>query len=74
MSNTWIILPIVFQLASAVLLLFFWSYIKVQKILSITLSLIGLGTSLWLFTSVYDDGILVMQSGNWSAPFGISFV
>ncbi|TVP49786.1 MAG: Na+/H+ antiporter subunit D, partial [Mongoliibacter sp.] len=42
--------------------------------LSITLSLIGLGTSLWLFTSVYDNGILVMQSGNWSAPFGISFV
>lgn len=74
MTSNWIILPIIFQLASAVLLLFFWSYTKVQKILSILFSFVGLGISIWLFSTVYESGILVTQSGNWSAPFGISFV
>lgn len=74
MSNIWIVLPILFQLTSAVLLLFFWSFIRVQKVLSAVLSLVGLGISLWLFMEVYNNGLLVTQSGNWSAPFGISFV
>ncbi|WP_373496745.1 proton-conducting transporter membrane subunit [Aquiflexum sp.] len=74
MSNIWIISPIIFQLASAVVLLFLWSFTKVQKILSLLLTLFGLGIAIWIFILVYHQGIQVTQAGNWSAPFGITFV
>ena len=74
MSNIWIISPVIFQLASAVLLLFFWGYTKIQKVLSILLTLSGLGLAIWLFTLVYQQGIQVTQAGDWAAPFGITFV
>ncbi len=74
MSNPYIVLPIIFQLASAVVLLFFWNKTNTQKVLSILLSGVNLGIGLWLFTTVYSDGILVTQAGNWQAPFGITFV
>lgn len=74
MSNIWIVSPILFQLASAVMLLFFWSHTKIQKTLSILLSLINLGIAVMLFTLVYQNGIQVTQAGNWQAPFGITFV
>ncbi|MDX5478123.1 MAG: Na+/H+ antiporter subunit D, partial [Cyclobacteriaceae bacterium] len=74
MSNIWIVSPILFQLASAVTLLFFWSNTKIQKTLSILLSLINLGIVVTLFTLVLQNGIQVTQAGNWQAPFGITFV
>lgn len=74
MTNPYIISPIVFQMAVAVVLLFFWSHVRVQKILSIIFSIIGLGISTWLFLLNWNDGIQVTQAGNWSAPFGITFV
>ncbi|EOZ98466.1 Na(+) H(+) antiporter subunit D [Indibacter alkaliphilus LW1] len=74
MNNSWIVLPILFQLVSAVVLLLTWGNIKIQKIVSILLSAIGLGIGIWLFLLIYNHGIQVTQSGNWPAPFGITFV
>ncbi|MCH6201852.1 Na+/H+ antiporter subunit D [Aquiflexum sp. LQ15W] len=74
MSNSTIVLPIIFQFVAGTILLFFWRKISVQKVLSILFSTLGLGISVWLFLLVWEHGILVTQSGDWKAPFGISFV
>lgn len=74
MSNPYIILPIVFHMAAAVVLMFCWLQPRVQKLLSIVFSLIGLGISVWLFRLVWHEGFQVTQAGNWDAPFGISFI
>jgi multicomponent Na+:H+ antiporter subunit D len=74
MINPYIILPIVFQMAAAILLLFFWSQVKIQKTLSVLISLVSLAISSWLCWLNWHEGIQVTQAGNWSAPFGISFV
>ncbi|UJP64066.1 proton-conducting transporter transmembrane domain-containing protein [Mongoliitalea daihaiensis] len=73
MTNPFIILPIVFHMAAAMVLLFFWFHVKIQKILSMVFSCIGLAISSWLFILNWQDGIQVTQAGNWSAPFGITF-
>ena len=69
-----IVLPIIFQFIAGTILLFFWRKTTIQKILSILFSIIGLGISIWLFLLVWENGIMVTQSGDWKAPFGISFV
>jgi multicomponent Na+:H+ antiporter subunit D len=74
MTNIWIVLPIVFQFVVAMVLLFCWRNIRVQKIISMTGSAVGLGLGIWLFIHVWNDGIMVTQAGNWTAPFGITFV
>lgn len=74
MSNSMIVLPIIFQFIAGTILLFFWRKTTIQKILSILFSIIGLGISIWLFLLVWENGIMVTQSGDWKAPFGISFV
>ncbi|MGF1637814.1 MAG: proton-conducting transporter membrane subunit [Cyclobacteriaceae bacterium] len=74
MANNLIILPVVFQLFIAVLLLAFRQKIKTQRFLSILLSIVALGLSVWMFADVWRNGIITMQAGSWSAPFGISLV
>ncbi|MCL6261088.1 Na+/H+ antiporter subunit D [Aquiflexum sp. TKW24L] len=74
MSNSMIILPIIFQFVAGIILLFFWRKTTIQKVLSIIFSIIGLGISIWLFFLVWENGIMTTQSGDWKAPFGISFV
>lgn len=74
MSNSTIVLPIIFQFIAGTILLFFWQKTTIQKILSILFSIIGLGIGIWLFLLVWDTGIMTTQSGDWKAPFGISFV
>lgn len=74
MINNLIILPVIAQFFTAIILLFFWKNIFAQKILSFIGCLISIFIAASLFTTVYKGGILTMQAGNWSAPFGISFV
>ena len=74
MINNLIIIPIIFQLSLAILLLAFWRKVLTQKILSITGSVVAVIIATMLFHTVYDGGILTMQAGNWQAPFGITFV
>ncbi len=74
MTINLIILPVIFQLLLAIILLFFWKRILAQKIISITGSVIAVFIAVILFSKVYENGILTMQGGNWKAPIGISFV
>ena len=74
MINNLIIIPIVFQLVLAILLLAFWRKILIQKIISILGSVVAVIIAANLFHKVYRGDILTMQAGNWQSPFGITFV
>lgn len=74
MSSPFVVLPIIFQLFLAVLLMFCWTQINLQKLISIVGSLIAVIISVVLFVAVWNQGIYTTQAGNWVAPFGITFV
>lgn len=75
MENTqFILLPILLPLLSAVILMFLWSNPKLQRRLSVGLHALQLVAAIWLFTQVYEGQVLVLQAGNWMAPYGITFV
>jgi multicomponent Na+:H+ antiporter subunit D len=74
MNNPYILSPIILQLAAAVILMFFWYKPKIQKVLSIIFSIAALGVAGYLFSYIWNNGIMITQSGNWKAPFGITFV
>lgn len=74
MNNILVIAPILFQLFAGTVLLFFWSKVQVQKILSVLFSFLGLTLGIWLFKLTWTEGIQFTHAGNWEAPFGISFV
>ncbi|SEJ76851.1 multisubunit sodium/proton antiporter, MrpD subunit [Cyclobacterium xiamenense] len=74
MSNPYIVLPVLFQLFVAVILMFAWNRKNLQKLISVVGSLIALLISLALLIKVNQEGIQTMQAGGWIAPFGITFV
>lgn len=74
MTEQLILLPILSQAIIAVVLLFCWGRVRVQQFISIAGSALNLAFSGWLFMSVWQNGIASVQSGNWEAPFGITFV
>lgn len=74
MTDHYIILPILAQMFTAILLIFFWKKVRAQKIISIAGNLVILLIAVFLFIKVWDNGILTMQGGGWKAPFGITFV
>lgn len=74
MTNQLILLPILTQAVIAVVLLFCWGRVRVQKVITIVGSFINLAFAIWLFTSVWQNGMASVQAGNWQAPFGITFV
>jgi multicomponent Na+:H+ antiporter subunit D len=74
MNEHLIILPIIIQALLAVLMLFLWRIPKVQRTTSIIGSGIAIVIAAILFTKVWTDGTLVIQLGNWEAPYGISLV
>lgn len=74
MSNQYVVLPVLFQLFTAILLMFFWTNKNAQKLISVLASFVALGLAIWLISTVWNGGILAMQAGSWQAPFGITFV
>jgi multicomponent Na+:H+ antiporter subunit D len=74
MTGHYLILPVLMQLTLAVVLLFAWRRINLQRTISISGSAVVLLFSILLFIQVWNGGIQTMQAGNWPAPFGISFV
>ncbi|SHN26180.1 multicomponent Na+:H+ antiporter subunit D [Cyclobacterium lianum] len=74
MNNPFIVLPVIFQLFVAVILMFSWNSKNLQKLISVIGSLIALLISLLLLIQVRQEGIQSMQAGGWMAPFGITFV
>src|SRR5690606_4074507 len=74
MNNPLIVLPVIIQLVTAIILIFFWGKTTIQKILSLISGVINLGIAVWLFRLTWSEGIQFMNGGGWEAPFGITFV
>src|SRR5690554_4353114 len=74
MINPYIVLPVVFQMITAIAMIFFWGKVGVQKVFSIISGLVNLIIAIWLFELVWSEGIQIMNAGGWEAPFGITFV
>lgn len=66
--------PIFIPLLTSVLLLFFWRKTDWQKVIGFIGGLLTLTAAILLFTKVWNEGIQVVHSGDWQAPFGITFV
>ena len=54
--------------------MFYWRKVRLQKIVSVAGSIIGLAVAIYVFVHVYQNGTQTVASGSWSAPFGIVFV
>ncbi|ACJ17854.1 proton-conducting transporter transmembrane domain-containing protein [Coxiella burnetii] len=68
------ILPLLICLITAILCCFFWSFERLQKICHLTGAIVLLMAVIVIFIFVTQKGILVMQMGDYLAPFGISIV
>lgn len=66
--------PLICHMFFSILLMFFWQNIKIQKTLSVVGNIIALVIAVFIFITIYDKGTLVVNAGNWPAPFGIVFV
>ncbi|MGM0635716.1 MAG: proton-conducting transporter membrane subunit [Bacteroidota bacterium] len=74
MTNQLILYPLLIHLLFSILLMFFWTNIKVQKSLTVIGNSLALVASVWVFAEIWLNGTQTIQSGNWEAPFGITFV
>jgi multicomponent Na+:H+ antiporter subunit D len=69
-----LVLPITIPLGMAILGLLSLRHRRLHRALSVFGSVALLVTSVVLFRTVWQEGILVTTLGNWPAPFGITFV
>src|SRR5690606_32973232 len=67
-------LPIFAHLLIAVLLIFAWGRVNIQRVISILGHFLVLLVSIQLYRKTWFAGILTMQAGASKAPFGITFV
>lgn len=74
MSNLAILSPLLIHLLFSILLMFSWRNLRWQKNLTLIGNSIALIASVWVFLLVFEHGTQTVQSGNWQAPFGITFV
>ena len=74
MNSNYVILPIIWQFALAIAMMFFWFRPAAQRILSVAGNGIQIGVSVFLFVQIQQKGIMTLSAGNWPAPFGIVFV
>lgn len=73
--NDWVmLLPLLLPLSGAVCLLATRGSDSVQRGGGVLFSALTFIASLWLLWEVDQQDILVMQAGDWAAPFGISLV
>jgi len=74
MITNFILAPILVHMITAILLLFFWQKVQAQKVISIIGNSIAFLLCIRLFITTQHEGYLILQAGNWQAPFGITFV
>jgi multicomponent Na+:H+ antiporter subunit D len=67
-------LPLLIPLATLALCIVLSNFVRAQRIVSITGSVLLLASSVALLCAVYDGTVLATQFGSWRAPFGITFV
>ncbi len=73
MSN-WPVIPIALPMLTAVTLLLLYRWRNVQRLISVLGAAALLAAAVGLLLQVSRQGILVLQVGNWPAPFGITLV
>lgn len=69
-----LVLPIVLPVTTAAICLLFWRHSIVQRAIACAGAAALFASSLALLAAVRREGILVLQVGNWPAPFGITLV
>ncbi len=74
MESNIVILPVLINLITAIVLLMAWPFPKYQRYIGFLGTLAFSLTSVYLFIQVSHGEIYVTQSGNWAAPYGITFV
>lgn len=74
MMNILLLLPILIPFLTAVAALLAWQQRRLQRVLGVVGAAGLLGAALGLLVSVAQNGIQVVQIGNWPAPFGITLV
>ena len=72
--NQLIFLPIIVPIFSASICLLLWKHERAQKIVSVLGAVLLAASGGMLVYAVCRHDILVVQPGNWPAPFGISLV
>jgi multicomponent Na+:H+ antiporter subunit D len=74
MMNNILVLPVVIPLLTGIFLIFIRRYIRLQKWISIGVMITNAGLSFYILNRIQSDGILRLDFGGWSPPFGILFV
>ena len=69
-----LIAPILIPLAAAAMSLAAWRSLRWQRIIAAAAGAVLLAAAGRLLTAVSAQGVLVLQAGNWPAPFGIALV
>jgi multicomponent Na+:H+ antiporter subunit D len=69
-----LILPVLLPLFFMVVLIFTRQWLVFQQAFSILFSIILTLVSVMILVEIQHDGIMVMQTGSWPAPFGITLV
>lgn len=69
-----ILLPLWILLTAFIFCILFWTYPRVQTGIAVSSITLYLLSAIKLFVTVYQNGIQVVQLGNWPAPFGITLV
>ncbi|MBX3045060.1 MAG: Na+/H+ antiporter subunit D [Candidatus Kapabacteria bacterium] len=72
--NNILILPIIMPLFFALVMLAFRNKIQAQRTINIIGSIISLVVSIIIIISINEHGTTSLNSGSWSAPFGITVV
>lgn len=72
--NNLIILPVLIPFIIGAVLVLLAKHHRAQRVISGLGMVVLLLLSIVLAVTVYNNGIIVLESGNWPAPFGIVFV
>src|SRR5690625_1175157 len=72
--NNLIVLPMVLPLLTGVLLVFFSSFILVQRWVTFFVLLLNGSISFLILQKIQTEGIISLDFGGWLPPFGILFV
>ena len=65
MTNHIITLPLLVNLFISIILMFYWRKVRLQKIVSVAGSIIGLAVAIYVFVHVYQNGTQTVASGSW---------
>lgn len=72
--NNLVVLPLLLPVLTGILLILLREFIRLQRKISLWMTLINAAIALVLVQMVHTDGIQILQLGGWVAPYGIVFV